>query len=495
MAAIDWLVLILYFLLMIGIGVWSYRRVGNAEDYFTAGGKMPWWLAGVSHHMSGYSAAVFVAYAAVAYQYGFTIYVWWAVPVSIAVFAGAFTIAPRWTRLREHYQIGSPLEYLSTRYNVPTHQLMAWSGILLKVFDIGAKWAAIAILLQVFTGLPLSAGILLSGGVSLIYSTIGGLWADALTDFAQFLIQLAAGIAMFVIVLANLGGIGAIAGMWSRLPAGHSDLFAGPYTLWFALAFLLIDFFSYNGGTWNLAQRYIAAPSGSEARKAALLSGFLYLFWPLVLFYPMWAAPIFFPHLKQPDQSYALLATKFLPHGLTGLVLAGMFSHTMAMTTSDANAISSVFTRDIFPRLRGKWTMLSSRGELIVARTTTLVLVLLTMIVAVEQRAFGGVLGLLVSWFGALVGPVSVAMLLGLLPAFRNSGPAAAIVSLMAGVFTFALDKTVFDVSEAAQQGLPVLVSAIVFAVTGWCTRNRRPEVEQMMEVLSGDSGDSESPG
>ncbi|MGA9173066.1 MAG: Na+:solute symporter, partial [Thermoactinomyces sp.] len=225
MSGFDWLILILYFLLMIGIGVWSYRRIGSAEDYFTAGGKMPWWLAGVSHHMSGYSAAVFVAYAAVAYTYGFTLYVWWAIPVSIAVFVGAFWIVPRWTRLREHYNIGSPMEYLAARYNVPTQQLMAWCGVLLKVFDIGAKWAAIAIILQVFTGLSLPVGILISGGVSLIYSTIGGLWADALTDFAQFVIQLAAGIAMFVIVLAKLGGIGAISSMWSQLPAGHTHLF------------------------------------------------------------------------------------------------------------------------------------------------------------------------------------------------------------------------------------------------------------------------------
>ncbi|MFB5190680.1 sodium:solute symporter family protein [Alicyclobacillus fastidiosus] len=487
MSGFDWLILILYFFLMIGIGAWSYRRVGSADDYFTAGGKMPWWLAGVSHHMSGYSSAVFVAYAAVAYTYGFTLYIWWAVPVAIAVFVGAFWIAPRWARLRERYQIGSPMEYLSTRYNVPTQQLMAWCGVLLKIFDVGAKWAAIAIILQVFTGLSLPLGILISGGVSLIYSTIGGLWADALTDFAQFIIQLVAGIAMFVIVLGKLGGIGAIGNMWGKLPAGHTHLFAGPYTLWFVLAYLLIDFLSYNGGTWNLAQRYIAAPSGSDAKKAALLSGFLYLFWPLILFFPMWAAPIFFPHLTQPDQSYALLATHFLPPGLIGLVLAGMFSHTMAMTTSDANAISSVFTRDILPNLRGKGKPLSSKGGLIAARTTTLVFVLLTMIVAVEQSSFGGVLGLLVSWFGALVGPISIAMLFGLLPIFRNSGSAAAIVSLIAGIVMFALDKYAFTVSSAAQQGYPVLVSAILYIAIGWFTRNRRVEVDQMMDALSRD--------
>ncbi|WP_420850859.1 sodium:solute symporter family transporter, partial [Paenibacillus aceris] len=217
MAMLDWIVLGLFFLLMVGIGIWSFRQISGTQDFFAAGGKMPWWLSGISHHMSGYSAAVFVAYAGVAYTYGFTLYIWWAVPVSIAVFVGAAIIAPRWARLRQRMNIESPMEYLSTRYNVPTQQLMAWSGVLLKLFDVGAKWAAIAVILNVFAGVPLGVGIFLSGAISLVYSTIGGLWADAWTDFAQFIVQLIAGVAMFVIVVMKLGGLGAITGIWDKL--------------------------------------------------------------------------------------------------------------------------------------------------------------------------------------------------------------------------------------------------------------------------------------
>ena len=92
MAMLDWTVVGGFFLLMVFIGYWSSNQISNTDDFFTAGGKMPWWLSGMSHHMSGYSAAVFVAYAAVAYKYGFTIYIWWAVPISIACFIGAFVV-------------------------------------------------------------------------------------------------------------------------------------------------------------------------------------------------------------------------------------------------------------------------------------------------------------------------------------------------------------------------------------------------------------------
>ncbi|MCZ8512726.1 Na+:solute symporter [Paenibacillus filicis] len=497
MSLADWIVLGLFFLLMIGIGVWSFRQISGTQDFFAAGGKMPWWLSGISHHMSGYSAAVFVAYAGVAYTYGFTLYIWWAVPVSIAIFVGAFFIAPRWSRLRQRLNIESPMEYLSTRFNVPTQQLMAWSGVLLKLFDVGAKWAAIAVVLNVFAGVPMAVGIIVSGAISLVYSAIGGLWADAWTDFAQFVVQLIAGVAMFVIILAKLGGIGAFTGIWSQLPPTHSQPLIGPYTLGFVLAYLLINFLSYNGGTWNLAQRYIASPRGSDARKAAILSGALYLVWPLILFFPMWSAPLFYPNLKDPTQSYSLMTMDLLPHGLIGLVLASMFAHTMAMTTSDANAITAVITRDILPVISKKYRGLSEKATLVVARAAMVTFIVITLIIAIYSGSFGGILSLLIVWFGALVGPISIPMLLGLLPAFKHSDSKAAIISWAAGIVTFILVKYVFTVSTATLVASPVLVSAILFIGMGLLNRGKSvaPEVTQLLNSLNEDVDDTLSKG
>ncbi|SDH15848.1 Sodium:solute symporter family protein [Nonomuraea jiangxiensis] len=146
----------------------------------------------------------------------------------------------------------SPLEYLARRYNVPTQQALAYSGALLKVVDIAAKWVAIAVLLRGFTGLPIVWGIAITGAVTLVYITAGGLWADVLTDFGQFIIQGVAGIAMFFAFLAHLGGVSSLWTMWDRLPEGHGDPFSGPYTVTFFLALLFIKTFEYNGGMWNL---------------------------------------------------------------------------------------------------------------------------------------------------------------------------------------------------------------------------------------------------
>ena len=485
---IDWVVLFAFFMLMIIIGVWTYRKVKVAGDYFVAGGKLPWWLSGISHHMSGYSGVVYVAFAGIAYTHGITIYVWWALTIFIGVMVGSIIIAPRWSRLRTRFNIQSPTEYLLTRYNLPTQQLIAWSGVLLKVFDVGAKWVAIAILINVFTGLSLVVGILLAGVISLIYITLGGLWAVVWTDFAQFLVQIVAGAILFVSVMLEIGGMGSLFTMWEQLPDSRSQPFNSPYTAGFALAFLFINFLSYNGGTWNLATRYISSSTGAEARKAAILSGILYLIWPLVIFLPIIASPLIMPDVEDPTQIYALLTLEFLPPGLVGLVLASLFASTMSMISSDANTIAAVITRDILPTLSDKFTKL--KESLTLARITTFLFTAATIVIAIYSDTFGGVVGLIVYWFGALIGPAAIPMLFGMLPPFRHCDGKSAIIAIVGGIVGFVVVNYGFETSEAVRVATPVTTSLFIFVLSGWINKMRltvRPEVDHLIDQLKPD--------
>jgi SSS family solute:Na+ symporter len=481
---------------MIGMGIWACSKIKNANDYFTAGGTMPWWLSGISHHMSGYSSAAFVGYAAIAYTTGFTIYIWWACTIALAMLIGYRIFPARWARLRQRTGMISPLEFLVVRYNLATQQVLAWSGALLKVFDIGAKWTATAILLNVFANVPPVYGVLLTGSVTLIYAVSGGLWANALTDFTQFAIQLVAGFVMLFEVLWHLGGISALWTVWSRLPPSHSHLFVAPYTPLFAAAFLLINTLSYNGGTWNLAQRFIAAPTGNEAKKAALLSASLYLVWPLVLFFPVWAAPLLLQNIADPSESYARMATLLLPRGLLGLVLGGLFSSTMAMTSSDANAISAVVVRDILPSLRHNRKSMSEAAQLGAGRICTFIFLALSMVIATYANHFGGVLGLLILWFAALLGPTAIPMLLGMLLPFRRCGPAAALSAWSGGILTFIVIKFIFpakianfagDLATAISVGGPVLIALVLFLAVGLFTRKTNPAANALLQSINRD--------
>ncbi|WP_149525410.1 sodium:solute symporter family protein [Sphingobacterium hotanense] len=487
MQPIDYIVIVVFFFLLIGIGIYSYFKVSSSADFFTAGGKLPWWLSGISHHVSGYSGAVFVAYASIAYTHGFVMYVWWALTIAIAMIGTIIFIAPRWARLRTKTGIQSPTEYLATRYNLPVQQLMAWCGVIVKLFDVGAKWAAVGILLNAFMGIPIVTGIILSGVVTLFYVTLGGLWADVLNDFMSFLIQVASGLVMFFVVLMHLGdGASGVFTMWDRLPPENSNLFNSPYTVGFAMAFLVINFFSYSGGTWNLATRFISSPSGKDAKKAAILSAILYLVWPLILFYPMFAAPIFFPNLEKPETSYSLMAMEFLPPGLLGLLVASLFSTTLSMTSSDANTISSVITRDILPVMIKKVKTFDKPKMLLVARITTFSFLVMTIIIAFNAQTFGGVIGLIISWFAALLGPISIPMILGLLPYFKHSGSIAALLSIIGGLATFVILKLIGGTGLAVELAGPLITSLVLYIGYAFVAKGEVPEkTEKLLDAIN----------
>ena len=492
MHGLDWLMVCGYFGLMVAIGLWSHRRVRTDKDFFIAGGRMPWWLAGISHHMSGYSAVMFVAYAGVAYTDGVTVYFWGFASIGVGVAIGSWLFAARWNRLRTRFGVASPLEFLAHRYGIPAQQVLAWSGSSLKVFDVASKWFAVAVLLNSFAGVPLLWGILVTGGITLLYCTAGGLWADALTDFGQFVIQGLAGIVMIWAVLAELGGVSGLWTLWDRLPAGRTSPVTSEYTTVFLLVYVLVKTLEYNGGMWNLAQRYMAAPGTHAARRGARLSAALYLVWPLVLMFPMFAAPLFVPGLDDPTTSYAAMTQKLLPPGMIGLVLAGMFSHTMAMVASDANAISAVITRDMLPVLWRRARGFTDRQRLRTGRIATVGFIVLSMLVATQAQNLGGVLSIVVSWVAALMGPISVPLLLGMLPWFRRCGSRAAIVSWAGGLITYGLLYYVVDASQTATVASPILVSLALYTGLGLLASERSSEVDRMLDRL--DSDDSPRP-
>ena len=81
----DYGVILIYTILVSLLGYYAKRKVKNIEDYFAGGRSVPWWMAAISHHMSGYSAFAFVGHATVAYMSGFSIWTFFAVPIFIAM--------------------------------------------------------------------------------------------------------------------------------------------------------------------------------------------------------------------------------------------------------------------------------------------------------------------------------------------------------------------------------------------------------------------------
>jgi SSS family solute:Na+ symporter len=325
---------------------------------------------------------------------------------------------------------------------------------------------------------------------------MGGLWADAVTDMSQFVIQLVAGISMLVAVLIKLGGVNSLWRMWKLLPPDHLKPFHGDYTVVFAATYFFVNMLSYNGGSWSLAQRFLASATPADARRSSLLSALLYLLWPPVLFFPMWAAPLIFPHLQDPSESYALLAKELLPSSLIGLVLAGLFAHTMAMTSSDANAVSAVIVRDILPVLRGGRAKLLDSQQLRLGRVVTFSFLALSMVLALFASHFGGVIGIVILWYGALSGPIAIPILLGMLLPFRRSGSAAAIGCWVAGAVTFGIFKLFPPQDSLALSprftnaftvGAPMLAALVTYIAVGLIAPVPRADTTDLLIALDSD--------
>jgi Na+/proline symporter len=199
--------------------------------------------------------------------------------------------------------------------------------------------------------------------------------------------------------------------------------------------------------------------------------------WPLVLFFPMWAAPLIVPGMEaNAEQAYVEMGKAMLPAGMVGLVLAGFFSHTMAMVSSDANVISAVITRDMLPRLWKGATRLSDAAQLQLARITTFAFIGLSMTIALTADTKGFVLKVVIALVAATMGPIAIPLMLGLLPWFKRVGPTAAISSVVGGLGTWAVlyvlqqNKVAF-VTQAVIVSWPLLVSLVLYLVVGLLLR------------------------
>lgn len=341
----DILVVAGYLVLVLWVGLHFRRRMKAPSDYFAGGHQVPWWLAGVSHYMSSFSAFTFIAYAQLGYTYGWVaVTLFWAtVPACIL---GGLLFAGRWRRAR----VITPVEFLERRFNILLRQLFAWAGLPMKIFEDALKIFATSIFLAVGAGISVNWSILACGAVTVAYTLMGGMWALIVTDYVQFLMKLLAILLLLPLAVWHAGGWHAA---FSGLPAHFFHLTNGPYTFLYLAGFFVLIGISYNG-SWALAQKYYSVSDTREAAKAAYLSAALNFLGAPVMILPAIFARHLLPDLIAQHRTvdvYVMLVLKLLPAGMIGIIVAALLSATMATVGSDFNAMASVLTEDVYHRL------------------------------------------------------------------------------------------------------------------------------------------------
>lgn len=387
MNVVDLITILAFSLIVIITGI-SFSGTGkNLSSFFAAGGAVPWYINGLSLFMGFFSAGTFVVWGSIAYTHGWvSVTIQWS--MAFAGFAVGFFIAPAWRKNKAL----TAAEYISRRLGKKIQKAYTYLFLFVSLFTTGSFLYPVAKLVEVATGFPLTWCILVLGGASIIYVTIGGLWAVVVTDVLQFIILFTAVIIVVPLAFTKAGGISAF---FNEAPDTFFNMVNGEYTWGFILAFAIYNLF-FLGGNWAYVQRYTSVATPREAKKVGWLFGSLYLISPILWMLPPMIYRIYNPSLDglADEGAYLLMCREALPVGMLGLMLGGMIFATASSMNATLNISAGVFTNDLFkPLFPGS----SDKVLIRTARISTVVFGLLAVTVALLVQFMGGIVNVVIS--------------------------------------------------------------------------------------------------
>ena len=428
---LDWTVIAAYFAVTISVGLFMGRFVKGAGDFFSGGGKVPWWMGAISSYMAMISCFVFIAYAQIGYEDGLVgLTVFWS--TAFAVLVGTFIFARRWQRAR----LATPVEYLERRYGPGVRQVVSWCGVAFRVLDNTVRLYTLGIIASQFMGVSLPAGIALGAAIVLVYTLAGGLWSVLVTDVIQCAVLMTVALTILPMSLNAVGGLGAL---YHAVPE-HFSLFGGHRgTLWFLATYYMIVFIKYNG-SWSFVQRLASVPSERDAVKMGILSAAIFFAFPILAVLPAVAARVYLPDLppEMHERCYIEMCTRLLPRGMLGLMVSAMMAASLSTLAAEFNVTSSVFTTDIYRRLFRRDA--GARETLLVGRLATVGVAALIAFGALFVSRLGGAFEankFLMALFGV---PIVIPSVFGIL--WRRPNTKGVYLCIAAGVASGILLKT-----------------------------------------------------
>lgn len=452
---LDYIAIVVYMLLMTGIGIFLGKYIKNINDYFKGGSGVSWLAGGISNFMTKFSTFVFVAYAGIAYSDGLVaiIIIWSTIFPSILA---VYVYAKRWKRAG----IVSPVEYLEIRFNAPIRQIFSWGGVLTKVLDDMVKLYSIGLFVTASAGIPFQTAVVICGLVVAIYTVIGGFWAVIVTDVIQFVILFFATLILVPLAYQAAGGW---SNMQATIPENMQLLNGSKGTISYLLVYYLMIIIKYNGN-WTFIQRFYSAKTEEDGKKIGWLSAILFLLFPVIFLFPPIAARVIIPDLQNPEMAYVALCLKLLPQGIMGLMISAMFAATMSVLSAEYNVTASVLTRDIYQRIFRKNA--SPKETLWVARLMTLLVGVIVTFGALYVSKLGGAFKTNQYLTGIFSIPMIIPVILGIV--FWKPQPWGAIATLIVGIGTGIALNLNPNINWETATFIEIVVCTSVFMMSGF---------------------------
>ncbi|XP_068380122.1 sodium/myo-inositol cotransporter 2 isoform X2 [Eschrichtius robustus] len=471
----DIAVLVLYFLFVLAVGLWSTVKTkrDTVKGYFLAGGDMVWWPVGASLFASNVGSGHFIGLAGSGAAAGLS--------VTAYEFNGLFSVLMlAWIFLPIYIagQVTTMPEYLRKRFGgnrIPI--ILAVLYLFIYIFTkISVDMYAGAIFIQQSLHLNLYLAIVGLLAITALYTVAGGLAAVIYTDALQTLIMLVGALTLMGYSFAAVGGLEALEEKYFLAVAsnrsGNSScglpredafhIFRDPLTSdlpWPGILFgMSIPSLWYWCTDQVIVQRTLAAKNLSHAKGGSLMAAYLKVLPLFIMVFPGMVSRVLFPDqvacadpeicqkvCSNPagcsDIAYPKLVLELLPTGLRGLMMAVMVAALMSSLTSIFNSASTIFTMDLWNHLRPR---ASEKELMIVGRVFVLLLVLVSILwIPVVQASQGGQLFIYIQSISSyLQPPVAVVFIMGCFWKRTNEKGAffGLILGLLLGLVRLVLD-------------------------------------------------------
>ncbi|MFF2364851.1 sodium:solute symporter family protein [Streptomyces sp. NPDC058122] len=477
--ALDYTILGIYFVVVLGIGFAARRSVRTSLDFFLSGRSLPAWITGLAFISANLGATEILGMAANSAQYGvYTVHWYWIGAIPAMVFLG-LVMMPFYYGSK----VRSVPEFLLLRFDKWAHLLSSVLFAFAAVLIAGVNLYSLAIVVEALLGWPQWVAIVVAGFFVLAYITLGGLSSAIYNEVLQFFVILAALIPIAVLGLHRVGGWGGLTDSldkthgadfttaWGGTGIGSDNpLGANWLTIVLGLGFVL----SFGYWTTNFAevQRALSAKNLSAARRTPLIAAYPKIFIVFLVMIPGLVAAVLVPKIGTPgsdlqyNDAIPYLMQELLPNGVLGIAVTGLLAAFMAGMAANVSSFNTVFTTDIW----AKYVIKDREDSYYVrfGRLITVIGVLASIGTAFLASSFSNIMSYLQTLFSFFNVPMFAVFIVGMF--WKRASVKSGFWGLLAG--TTAAMVNYFVLYKQGVIGFPSdqganFVSAIVAFVAG----------------------------
>ena len=459
---LDRIVILVYFLLVMGFGAYFGKYSKTTSDYFFGGRRFTWWLITISIVATGIGSHSFVKYSTKAYQYGFS---------STMTYMNDWFFMPLfmfgWLPIIYYTKVRSIPEYFEKRFNKTARYLATTMTLLYMIGYIAIQLLTLATALYRIYNIPLMATVIIIAIATTIYMHFGGQTSVIFTDLFQGLILLFAGLLLFFLGLDYLGGGHFSMGLQSfwnyltpsqKLPLAH---FNHPPDFNFVGIFWQdgiagsVGFLFLNQG---LIMRFMAAKNVNEGRKAATFNVLLILpISAIVVSNAGWVGraiangmPGVLPPNLQPNDVFVAVTNIVASPGVFGFIIAALCAALMSTADTLVNASSAIVVNDIYGPLMKKKQ--SEKKQLEIARYASIGVKVIAILLVPFFNTFESIYEAH-GWFhSTFTPPLVVGVFLGIF--WKRFTTAAVIATFLGGAFLMLLGQNFPELISPFSHGI-----------------------------------------